>query len=331
MRGEMEATTREAVIIRLRTQRIQPHAGEDQGEGQGPRSRDQPARVSATPVKQRRHRHLHAPVRDHDRRRPAARAVPRHPLGADRQQAAPQDHPRGQGRRRGRLDVRRRAAQAPEGLRRPLHQHGRGRRGRRYPRHHPEPPRRLHGEGRPAEEQDQGRDDLSRPRIVTVAVARDRRSCSSTSSRSSPSSSRASARRCRRRRSSSSTSRTSRSRNFCRSSARLVAGHRRAASCGSTRTEQRAATAIDRLPAPLPGLRRPDPQDRRSRASRARSARWCRRACPSSTRSRSPARTAGNKVVEEAIFATRSSISEGKTIAEPLDRRARSSRRWSAR
>jgi type IV pilus assembly protein PilC len=29
-------------------------------------------------------------------------------------------------------------------------------------------------------------------------------------------------------------------------------------------------------------------------------------------------RTAGNKIVEEAIFATRSSISEGKTIAEPL-------------
>ena len=29
-------------------------------------------------------------------------------------------------------------------------------------------------------------------------------------------------------------------------------------------------------------------------------------------------RTAGNKIIEEAIFATRSSISEGKTIAEPL-------------
>mgnify|MGYP003694269675 FL=1 len=29
-------------------------------------------------------------------------------------------------------------------------------------------------------------------------------------------------------------------------------------------------------------------------------------------------RTAGNKIIEEAIYATRSSISEGKTIAEPL-------------
>ena len=41
---------------------------------------------------------------------------------------------RGQGRGRGRLDVRRRAAQAPEALRRPLRQHGRGRRGRRHSR-----------------------------------------------------------------------------------------------------------------------------------------------------------------------------------------------------
>ena len=29
-------------------------------------------------------------------------------------------------------------------------------------------------------------------------------------------------------------------------------------------------------------------------------------------------RTAGNKIIEEAIYATRASISEGKTIAEPL-------------
>ena len=40
------------------------------------------------PVKPKRHRHLHAPVRDDDRRRPAARAVPRHPRRADRQQGA---------------------------------------------------------------------------------------------------------------------------------------------------------------------------------------------------------------------------------------------------
>ena len=32
------------------------------------------------------------------------------------------------------------------------------------------------------------------------------------------------------------------------------------------------------------------------------------------------AKTAGNKVVEEAIYVTRQSISEGKTLAEPLER-----------
>ena len=35
LKGEMEATSREAVIIRLRTQRIQPVPSQDQGEGQG--------------------------------------------------------------------------------------------------------------------------------------------------------------------------------------------------------------------------------------------------------------------------------------------------------
>ena len=42
------------------------------------------------------------------------------------------------------------------------------------------------------------------------------------------------------------------------------------------------------------------------------------------------ARTAGNKVVEEAIMTTRQSVSEGKTLAEPLARR-RYSRPWSSR
>ena len=32
------------------------------------------------------------------------------------------------------------------------------------------------------------------------------------------------------------------------------------------------------------------------------------------------ARTAGNKVIEEAILMTRQSVSEGKTLAEPLSK-----------
>ena len=56
-------------------------AGEDQGEGQRARSRDHPPAFGDR-VKTARHRDLHAPVRDHDRRRPADRAVPRHPAGA---------------------------------------------------------------------------------------------------------------------------------------------------------------------------------------------------------------------------------------------------------
>ena len=57
--------------------------------------------------------------------------------------------------------ARRRHAQAPQGLRRPLRQHGRGRRGGRYPRHHPEAPGHLHREGGQAQEPGQGRHGLS--------------------------------------------------------------------------------------------------------------------------------------------------------------------------
>ena len=43
--------------------------------------------------------------------------------------------------------ARRRHAQAPQGLRQPVHQHGGRRRGGRYPRHHPAAPLDLHREG----------------------------------------------------------------------------------------------------------------------------------------------------------------------------------------
>ncbi len=55
MRGEMEATTRQAVITRLRTQRINPSPDKIKREGQGPRPRDQPA-VLRQPGEAARHR-----------------------------------------------------------------------------------------------------------------------------------------------------------------------------------------------------------------------------------------------------------------------------------
>ena len=97
---------------------------------------------------------LHAPARDDDRRRSAARAVPRHPREPDAEQDLPED-PRRASRARVEqgVDVLRRAQEAPEGVRRALRQPRRGRRGRRHPRHDPEPPRDLHREGGQAEGQ----------------------------------------------------------------------------------------------------------------------------------------------------------------------------------
>ena len=58
------------------------------------------------------------------------------------------------------LDAGRRAGQAQEGVRRPVPQHGGGRRGGRYAGRHPDASRHLHREGRRAEAQDPGRHDL---------------------------------------------------------------------------------------------------------------------------------------------------------------------------
>ena len=51
-------------------------------------------------------------------------------------------------------------AQAPQGVRQPVHQHGGGRRGGRYPRHHPAAPLDLHREGGQAEQPGQVGADL---------------------------------------------------------------------------------------------------------------------------------------------------------------------------
>ena len=81
-------------------------------------------------------------------------------------------------------DVLRRAAQAPEGVRRALRQPRRRRRGRRHPRHDLEPPRGLHREGRQAARA------RSRARCSTRSASSSSRSasspsCSSRSSRRS--------------------------------------------------------------------------------------------------------------------------------------------------
>ena len=85
----------------------------------------------------------------------------------DRQQDLRSVHPEGrQVERRAGRDLQRLAAPAPEGLRSALLQPRPGRRGRRHPRHDPEPPRRLHREGDEAAAPGQGRDGLPehRPR-----------------------------------------------------------------------------------------------------------------------------------------------------------------------
>ncbi len=95
-------------------------------------------------------RGLHAAVLGHDRRGPPARAVPRDPGEPAGAQELPEDPPAGAAGRRGGLDARRRDAPAPEGLRQPLRQHDRRRRGGRYSRHDPPAPLGLHREGRQA-------------------------------------------------------------------------------------------------------------------------------------------------------------------------------------
>ncbi len=70
-KGSMEAANEDAVNERLRSQQLKPTKVKKKGEG-----------VQLPDRHGRRlegHRHLHAPVRHDDRRRPAHRAVPRHP------------------------------------------------------------------------------------------------------------------------------------------------------------------------------------------------------------------------------------------------------------
>ena len=148
-------------------------------------------------------RRLHPAVLRDDRRRPAARAVPRHSRQPGRGQELRGRHSADPHRRRVGRVAGRRDAQASEDVRPALHQHGRGGRGGRHPRHDSQAARDLHREGREAAGPGEVGDDLSDRRH------RDRRRWSSASfsgrsSRPSRRCSRASAPSCRCRRASSS-------------------------------------------------------------------------------------------------------------------------------
>jgi hypothetical protein len=147
LKGEMEATSREAVIIRLRSQRIQPKANTSR-EGKG-LDYQIPSRASARRQREGR-RHLHAAVRDHDRRRPADRAVPADPrraggVPAFRKVIAESRTTSRAARRspRASASTRRSSATSTPAWWPPA--------SRRHPRHDPRPPRQLSREGRQAE------------------------------------------------------------------------------------------------------------------------------------------------------------------------------------
>src|SRR5215210_5060314 len=103
---------------------------------------------------------LLAPVRDHDRGRPERRQLARDPRRADRRSVL---RPRDQGdprRRRGWAAAVASTRPPPEDLQPPLRRDGRGRRGRRNPRHGARPRRLPDREGDADQAPRQGRDDV---------------------------------------------------------------------------------------------------------------------------------------------------------------------------
>ena len=182
----MEADTDDAVHQPPASRAAQPRS----------RSRRSPSSCSlriGSGVEHQGHRHLHPPVRDDDRRRSAARAVPRHPVHPGEQQRS---SPRCSGRSR---PTSSRAPTFTDALRR----HPKvfdelfvnlvaRRRDGRYPRHDPEPPRRLHREGDQAEAPGRARSSI-RSRCSCIAGGRASPCCSTGSSRRSRRCSRTSA------------------------------------------------------------------------------------------------------------------------------------------
>ena len=143
--GTLEVPTRDEAVARAAAPADHHHRRlkEQRGAGEAP-----PSRLRARPGAGARPGHLHPAVRHHGQRRPPAGAVPRHPLQAVGIAGLREAGGRGHARRGGGLDPERGAGQAPARLRHPLRQHGRRRRGGRYPRRHPDPAGHLPGEGR---------------------------------------------------------------------------------------------------------------------------------------------------------------------------------------
>ena len=158
--GERVADTLDAAVARAAA-RADPGHADRSGEGARPTAEKQAEGARAGQVGAvEEPRDLHAPVLGHDRRRPAARAVPRHPRQAGAAQELLRRHPQGAGRRRSGRGARRRDEEAPEDVRRALREHDRGGRGGRHPRHDPQAAGGLHREERQAEGRSQVRDDL---------------------------------------------------------------------------------------------------------------------------------------------------------------------------
>ena len=159
--GERAADTMDAAVAALRREqilvtRITPAKA---AKAQRPRRRRRarPARRSS----REEPRGLHPPVLGDDRRRPAAGAVPRHPRQPGRGQELRRRHPRDAHRRRVGRVAGRRDAQASQDLRPAVHEHDRGGRGRRHPRHDSQAARHLHRKGGQARRPGEIGDDLS--------------------------------------------------------------------------------------------------------------------------------------------------------------------------
>ena len=142
-RARWRPRTPTAVDARLKALGL--YAGQGQEEADGAQHQAPGVRGGVTGEG---HRHLHPPVRDDDRRRPAAGAVPRHPRAARR---TTRPSARCSSTIKAKVERARpsptRSKEHPKVFDELYVQPRRRRRGRRHPRHHPQPPRDLHREG----------------------------------------------------------------------------------------------------------------------------------------------------------------------------------------
>ena len=224
-------------------------------------------------------------------------------------------HPADAQRRRGRRVAGRRDAQASEDLRPAVHQHGRGRRSGRHPRHDPQAARDLYREGGEAEGPGEVGDDLPdrghRHRRRSSSA-----SFSGRSSRPSRSCSPASAPNCRCRRASSS--------GLSKSLVSLLPVHgRRPRSRSDGRSARYYATDNGRRVVDGTMLKMPMLGDILRKIAVAR---FCRTLAtlissgvPILDGLDITARTSGNAIIEDAIMVTRKSIERGETICRAAE------------